>query len=110
MTDESFFEHVWEVTRQIPEGRVTSYGAIAKFLGKPNWSRMVGHAMGACGKAKVYVPFYRVVNSQGILTGDPGAADRRQQLLAKEGIEVKNDKVQNLKKVLWDPTKELNYE
>ena len=110
MPDESFFEHIYEVTRQIPAGRVTSYGAIAKFLGTPNLSRMVGHAMGACGTAKIFVPFYRVVNSQGFLTGDPSAADRRKQLLEKEGVEINNDKVQNFKKVFWDPSKELHYE
>ncbi|WDF55999.1 MGMT family protein [Mucilaginibacter sp. KACC 22063] len=110
MKDENFFEHVWEVTRQIPKGRVTSYGAIAKVLGVGNLSRMVGHAMGECGKANPPVPYYRVVNSSGHLTGDPSSADKRQQLLEEEGIEVKNLKVQNFKKVFWDPVKELNYE
>lgn len=110
MKDASFFEHVWEVTRQVPKGRVTSYGAIAKFLGAGNMSRMVGHAIGACRNAKEPVPYYRVVNSTGQLTGDPAGADSRRRLLEAEGVELKNDKVQNFKKVFWDPSKELNYE
>ncbi|MCJ8210486.1 MGMT family protein [Mucilaginibacter sp. RS28] len=109
MKDESFFEHVWEVCRQIPPGRVTSYGAIAKVLGKPNWSRMVGYAMGACGRATEPVPFYRVVNSSGQLTGHEGAADRRQKFLEEEGVEIVNHKIKNFKKIFWDPGKELEY-
>ncbi|NCD69429.1 MGMT family protein [Mucilaginibacter agri] len=110
MDDPNFFNHIYEVTRQIPAGRVTSYGAIAKFLGSPNYSRMVGRAMGECGKAKPPVPYHRVVNSTGHLTGDPSAATRRRELLQEEGVSVKEDKIQNFKKVFWDPSKEINYE
>jgi methylated-DNA-protein-cysteine methyltransferase related protein len=110
MDDPNFFNHIYEVTRQIPAGRVTSYGAIARFLGSPNYSRMVGRAMGECGKANPPVPYYRVVNSTGHLTGDPSAGRRRRELLESEGVEVKDDKIQNFKKVFWDPSKEINYE
>ena len=109
MAYDKFFDHIYEVTRQIPEGRVTSYGAIGKVLGAGNLSRMVGRAMGECGKAHPPVPYYRVVNSQGVLTGDPSAAGRRQELLEAEGVVVRNNKVQDFKNVFWDPAKELDY-
>lgn len=109
MKDEQFYEHVWEIARQVPKGRVTSYGAIAKALGAPNWSRMVGHAMGACGQADKPVPYYRIVNSSGHLTGDPSAANRRQELLEQEGIVIINHKIKDFKQVFWNPSKELDY-
>ena len=107
--DETFFELVFEVARQIPKGRVTSYGAIGKALGAKSSARMVGWAMFLADKAKPKIPAHRVVNSQGILSGrhhfKPPA--RMQQLLEKEGIEVKNDKVVDFKKLFWDPATEL---
>jgi methylated-DNA-protein-cysteine methyltransferase-like protein len=107
MKENIFFEQVWELTRQIPEGRVTSYGAIAKALGANNLSRMVARAMGSCRDAQPPVPYYRVVSSDGRLTGDPASAGRRQALLAAEGVAVKALKVLNFKQVCWDPLKEL---
>ncbi len=107
MKDENFFEHVWELTRQIPAGRVTSYGAIAKALGTDNLSRMVAKAMGACGNANPPVPYYRVVSSDGRLSGDPASAGKRQAMLEAEGVGVKALKVLNFKQVCWDPLKEL---
>ena len=104
MTDPDFNKLVYEIAGLVPKGRVTSYGAIAKALGMPNYSRMVGHAMGACGKK---VPAQRIVNSQGQLTGDPGGIATRKKLLEKEGVEVKNDKVVNFRKLFWDPSNEL---
>ncbi len=107
--DTSFFEQVFEVARQIPKGRVTSYGAIAACLGARSSSRMVGWAMFLADKAKPKIPAHRVVNSLGILSGKhhfkPPA--RMQQLLEKEGVKVKNDKVVDFKKLFWDPAKEL---
>jgi methylated-DNA-protein-cysteine methyltransferase related protein len=108
-TDAHFNDHVFEVVRQIPEGRVSSYGAIAKFLGVENWSRKVGKAMGLCTKAYPPVPYQRVVNSQGLLTGDTTGIERRKELLAHEGVSVVGNKVQNYKTVFWDPARELEY-
>lgn len=107
MNDHNFNKLVYEITRLIPSGRVTSYGAIAKALGKSNYSRMVGHAIGVCGYEKPPVPAQRVVNSQGQLTGDPAGIAARKKLLEKEGVTVKGDKVVNFRKVFWDPTAEL---
>ena len=109
--DESFFERVYAVARQIPEGRVTSYGAIAKYLGSAGSSRMVGWAMNACHN-RDDVPAHRVVNRNGLLTGKhhfPGTK-LMQELLENEGIEVVNDQIQNFKKHFWDPVIELGWE
>jgi methylated-DNA-protein-cysteine methyltransferase-like protein len=107
--EDSFFELVHEVACQIPKGRVTSYGAIAACLGTRLSARMVGWAMNAVPLSKKSVPAHRVVNSMGLLTGKhhfnpPG---RMQELLEKEGIFVKNDKVVDFKELFWDPSKEL---
>jgi methylated-DNA-protein-cysteine methyltransferase-like protein len=104
----SFFEDVFEVAKLIPRGRVTSYGAIAAYLGMRSSARMVGWAMNAAHMDKK-VPAHRVVNSQGLLTGKhhfvpPSAMEER---LNKEGVKVKNDKVQEFDKLFWDPAKEL---
>ena len=105
----SFFEDVWDVARQIPKGRVTSYGAIANYLGTKMSARMVGWAMGASVRAKPKVPAHRVVNSALLLSGKMhfGAHDEMQKLLEKEHIEVKNDKVVRFNELFWDPAKEL---
>lgn len=107
MNDPDFNKLVYEVARLIPKGRVTSYGAIAKALGKANYSRMVGHAMGVCDGEKPPVPVQRVVNSQGQLTGGAAGIAARKKLLEKEGVEVKGDKVANFRSLFWDPAKEL---
>jgi methylated-DNA-protein-cysteine methyltransferase related protein len=107
--DPNFNEHVFEVVRLIPSGRVTSYGAIAKFLGKGNWSRKVGHAMGLVHGVEPPVPYYRVVNSQGLLTGGTSGIEARIVLLEKEGVDIKGNKVLNFRSVFWDPSKELIY-
>lgn len=103
----SFFDDVFEVVKLIPRGRVTSYGAIAAYLGTRGSARMVGWAMNAVHDRKV--PAHRVVNSQGLLTGKhhftpPSAMEAR---LKKEGVNVVKDRVQNFKEVFWDPVKEL---
>ncbi|WMI69343.1 MGMT family protein [Mangrovimonas sp. YM274] len=103
----SFFEKVYEVAKQIPSGRVTSYGAIAKYLGAARSARMVGYAMnGSAGKD---VPAHRVVNRLGLLTGKFHfeGSNHMQQLLESEGVKVANNQVQDFEKVFWDPSKEL---
>jgi methylated-DNA-protein-cysteine methyltransferase-like protein len=105
----SFFEDVWDVARQIPKGRVTNYGAIANYLGTKMSARMVGWAMNAASYAKPKVPAHRVVNRNGMLSGKAHFAtpDLMQQLLEKEKIEVKKDKVVKFNELFWDPAKEL---
>lgn len=104
----NFFDSVYEVVRLIPSGRVTSYGAIAAYLGTKGSSRMVGWAMQAAGSAQPRVPAHRVVNRQGLLTGKfHFGGQTMQQLLESEGIQVKNDQVQNFAAVFWDPSVEL---
>lgn len=104
----SFFARVYEVVRQIPEGRATSYGAIARYLGSAGSARMVGWAMNA-SHSLPDVPAHRVVNRVGMLTGKHhfGGTRLMQELLENEGIVVKNDQIQNFKTVFWDPVIEL---
>lgn len=103
-----FFERVWAVVKLIPRGRVTSYGAIARYLGATRSSRMVGWAMNASHKVKG-IPAHRVVNRNGLLSGKPhfDPPQKMQELLEKEGIKVKKDQVMNFKEKFWDPEKEL---
>ena len=110
MPDKDFFDMVYQVVRLIPKGRVTSYGAIANYLGAKKSSRLVGYAMNGSHKIKPYVPAHRVVNRNGLLTGKHHFATPTlmQELLEKEGIKVINDQVQNFEKVFWDPSKELS--
>ena len=109
--EDSFFELVYEVARQIPKGRVTSYGAIAACLGTKLSARMVGWAMNGAHNIKPKVPAHRVVNRIGMLSGKhhftpPGSMEK---LLKKEGIKVKNDQVVDFEKRFWDPVKELGF-
>ena len=109
--DQSFFELVYEVARQIPKGRVTSYGAIAACLGTKLSARMVGWAMNGAGKVKPKVPAHRVVNRMGILSGKhhfspPGSMEKS---LRKEGIKVKNDKIVDFEKHFWNPIDEIGF-
>ena len=107
---ESFFEQVYAVARLIPKGRVTSYGAIARYLGTTRSSRMVGWAMNGAHNVKPKVPAHRVVNRIGLLTGKHhfGSPNAMKQLLEKEGIKVRKDQVVDFKKIFWDPSSELN--
>ena len=103
----NFFDKVYEVAKRIPYGRVTSYGAIATYLGAARSARMVGYAMnGSHGKN---VPAHRVVNRKGLLTGKHhfDGANLMQQLLENEGIEVIDNQIQNLDQLFWDPSREL---
>lgn len=101
----SFFEDVYDVVRQIPKGRVTSYGAIANYLGTKLSARMVGWAMNAASNAKPKVPAQRVVNRNGMLSGKHhfGTPTLMEELLKKDGITVKDETVVNFKEKLWDP-------
>ncbi len=104
----SFFELVYEVARQIPKGRVTSYGAIANCLGTKLSARMVGWAMNGAHTAKPKIPAHRVVNRVGLLSGKHHfGGNKMEQLLKKEGIKVKDDKIVDFKKVFWDPAEQL---
>lgn len=111
MTDPSFFEKVYEVVRLIPYGRVTSYGAIAKYLGSAGSARMVGWAMNNSHSCAQYVPAHRVVNRNGMLTGKHhfGGPNVMKQLLESEGIKVDADKITAFEKHYWDPFTELKY-
>lgn len=106
---DSFFQQVYNVVRLIPLGRVTSYGAIATYLGSGGSSRMVGWAMNGSHRECPAVPAQRVVNRNGLLTGKHhfSSPDMMQELLESEGLQIKNDQVCNFKKVFWDPSKEL---
>lgn len=104
-----FFQQVFEVVKLIPEGRVTSYGAVARYLGAARSSRMVGYAMNASHSHKDYVPAHRVVNRLGLLTGKhhfPTPFDM-QERLEQEGVSIKNDEIINFEKHFWDPNIEL---
>ncbi len=105
----NFFEKVYEVARQIPYGRVTSYGAIAKYLGAARSARMVGWAMNASNKDDT-IPAHRVVNRNGLLSGKHHfqGTNLMQQLLESEGVVVKDNKVENFDAVFWNPAKNLN--
>ena len=108
MPDLNFYDSVYQVVRLIPKGRVTSYGAIASYLGTKGSSRMVGYAMQACGKEQPPVPAHRVVNRQGLLTAKfHFGGERMAEMLRSEGVKVEEDQVQDFKKVFWDPAVEL---
>jgi methylated-DNA-protein-cysteine methyltransferase-like protein len=106
---DSFFERVYEIVKLIPEGRVTTYGAIARCTGSPQASRMVGWAMNASHFQCNFVPAHRVVNRNGILTGKHHFrhAELMQELLESEGVKIENDKVVEFNRLFWDPYKEL---
>lgn len=106
-----FFADVMAVVRQVPKGRVTSYGAIAKYLGAARSSRMVGYCMNNAHRVKPGVPAHRVVNRIGLLTGKHHFATptQMQELLAKDGVQVKDDQVVEFAQRFWDPAVELRY-
>jgi methylated-DNA-protein-cysteine methyltransferase-like protein len=108
-TPSDFFEMVFQVVRLIPKGRVTSYGAIAKYLGSPGSSRIVGYAMNGSGKKKPKVPAHRVVNRNGMLSAKHQFSTpyEMQELLEKEKIKIKDDKIIDFQKHFWDPEVEL---
>lgn len=108
----SFYDKVYEVVRLIPAGKVTSYGAIATYLGTAQSSRMVGWAMNNAGLQFPYVPAHRVVNRNGLLTGKHhfGSSTIMQELLEAEGIQVIDDQIIDFEKHFWNPMTELGME
>lgn len=106
----NYFDLVYQVVREIPSGRVCSYGAIAHYLGLKSGARMVGYAMNAAHTLPD-VPAHRVVNRIGLLTGKHHfrTPTLMQELLEAEGVKVENDQVQNFEKLFWDPEKELGF-
>ena len=110
-TNDNFFEKAYAVARLIPFGRVTSYGAIAKFLGAARSARMVGWAMNASHNDET-VPAHRVVNRIGLLTGKNhfDGTNLMQQLLENEGVEVVENQIQKFDEIFWDPSLELDLE
>lgn len=104
--EENFFEKVYALVRKIPQGRVSSYGAIARAIGSPRSARMVGWAMNASHQIED-VPAHRVVNRKGLLTGKShfGDSNAMKNLLEAEGVSVKDDQIQNFEDVFWDPVK-----
>jgi methylated-DNA-protein-cysteine methyltransferase-like protein len=106
---DNFFQRVYEVVKCIPPGRVTSYGAIARYIGSPQSSRMVGWAMNSSHLQTDNLPAHRVVNRNGVLTGKHHFRHENlmQELLESEGIEVENDQILQFMKHFWDPYKEL---
>jgi methylated-DNA-protein-cysteine methyltransferase-like protein len=106
----SFFQDVFDVVLQIPKGRATSYGAIAKYLGTKMSARMVGWAMNASHTSSLKIPAQRVVNRNGMLTGKFHFATPTlmEELLVKDGLTIKNDTIVDFKNVFWDPVIELD--
>jgi len=109
MAEKDFFTNVYDVVRLIPSGRVCSYGVIARYLGAARSARMVGWAMNNVHNVEPPVPAHRVVNRLGVLSGKHHFSDPKamEELLAKEGVEVKDDQVQKFDELFWDPIKEL---
>lgn len=107
--EEGFFKQVYNVVSQIPYGRVTSYGAIAEFLGSKGSARMVGWAMNSSKNLPQNLPAHRVVNRNGLLTGKQhfGGNDVMEQLLISEGLKIEDNKILNFEEVFWDPAIEL---
>ncbi len=108
-SENSFFARVYEVVKLIPPGRVTTYGAIARYLGSGRSARMVGWALNISHSDEEYIPAHRVVNRNGILTGKHyfGTSGMMQQLLENEGAIIADDTIINFPDLLWDPSTEL---
>lgn len=106
---EDFVAAVYQMVKTVPRGRATSYGAIARAIGYPNMSRMVGKVMGGCSETGV--PAYRVVNSQGVLSGKNAFSTptEMQERLEEEGIRVENNRIKDWKRVFWDPMREISF-
>ena len=107
--EKSFFDQVYEIAMQIPYGRVTTYGAIAKYISAGSAARMVGWALNNSHHQSCFIPAHRVVNRNGVLTGKHhfGNTNTMKQLLENEGIQIEDDQIVDLDKHFWDPFKEL---
>lgn len=110
--EKSFFEKVYDITRSVPAGRVTSYGAIARCIGSAQSARMVGWALNKCSSASEYVPAHRVVNRIGLLTGKQhfDGSNLMKELLENEGICIEDNQIKDFGNLFWDPMKETNNE
>lgn len=108
-SDDRFFHRVFEVVKLIPNGKVTSYGAIARYLGSPGAARMVGWAMNQSHLQPEFIPAHRVVNRVGLLTGKHhfSGTTIMQELLENEGAIIEGDRITNFKEIFWDPVLEL---
>jgi methylated-DNA-protein-cysteine methyltransferase-like protein len=109
MTQNSgFFQRVYEVVRMVPQGRVTTYGAIARYLGAPGAARMVGWALNQSHTSADYIPAHRVVNRAGLLTGKHhfDGSSLMQEMLENEGAIIEENRIMNLKDLFWDPIEE----
>ena len=104
-----FFQRVYDVVRRIPYGRVSTYGAIASYLGSPGAARMVGWAMNQCHSSPHYVPAHRVVNRVGLLTGKHhfDGSSLMQEMLENEGAIIEENRIVNMEDMFWDPVEEL---
>lgn len=98
---------VCQIVAAVPRGRATSYGAVARALGRPGWARLVGRILGSCGEARI--PAHRVVDSQARLSASHafGSPSRMRELLESEGVQVAGDRIVGWRKVFWDPCKEI---
>ena len=107
--NEGFFQRVYEVVLLVPRGRVTTYGAIARYLGSPGAARMVGWAMNQSHTSSDYVPAHRVVNRNGLLTGKHhfDGSQLMQEMLENEGAQIRENRILNMKEMFWDPVEEL---
>ena len=107
--NEGFFQQVYEVVKLVPRGRVTTYGAIARYLGSPGAARMVGWAMNQSHTSAEYVPAHRVVNRNGLLTGKHHFEGTKlmQEMLENEGALIREDRILNMQEMFWDPVQEL---
>jgi methylated-DNA-protein-cysteine methyltransferase-like protein len=109
MSQDSFFARVYEIVKKIPAGKVTSYGAIARFIGSPQSARMVGWAMNSSHHHQEFIPAHRVVNRNGMLTGKHHFRHENlmQELLESEGLRIAGDQIVDFEKHFWNPNKEL---
>ena len=107
--NEGFFDRVYKVVSQIPHGRVTSYGAVARYLGSTGAARMVGWAMNQCHSSESFIPAHRVVNRNGMLTGKHhfDGKNLMQELLENEGAIIEENRILNFDDLFWDPLEEL---
>jgi len=107
--NEGFFQRVYEVVLLVPRGRVTTYGAIARYLGSPGAARMVGWAMNQSHTSSIFVPAHRVVNRNGLLTGKHhfDGSQLMQEMLENEGAQIRENRILNMKEMFWDPVEEL---
>jgi len=104
-----FFQLVYEVVRMVPQGRVTTYGAIARYLGAPGAARMVGWALNQSHTSADYIPAHRVVNRVGLLTGKHhfDGSNLMQEMLENEGAIVEGNRIMNMEELFWNPIEEL---